>query len=78
MLEAVADEGLLGHSGGSRRELHAQTRRHPGLLGRTGEKSTTVSTITGLLERSGGHVFFEGLDMRDAPLEYKAYRIPRW
>jgi ABC-2 type transport system ATP-binding protein len=44
-----------------------------GLLGPNGSgKSTTVSIVTGLLEPSGGHVFFGGDDIRNNLLEYKA------
>src|ERR687891_178305 len=44
-----------------------------GLLGPNGSgKSTTVSILTGLLEPSGGRVYFEGVDIRDQPLDYKA------
>jgi ABC-2 type transport system ATP-binding protein len=44
-----------------------------GLLGPNGSgKSTTVSILTGLLEASGGRVYFDGLDTADRLVEYKA------
>jgi ABC-2 type transport system ATP-binding protein len=44
-----------------------------GLLGPNGSgKSTTVSMLTALLEPSGGQVLFDGIDVRDAPVDYKA------
>lgn len=44
-----------------------------GLLGPNGSgKSTTVSIVTSLLEPSGGQVRFNGVDVRDCLLDYKA------
>ena len=44
-----------------------------GLLGPNGSgKSTTVSIVTGLIEPSGGQVLFDGENIRNAPLDYKA------
>jgi ABC-2 type transport system ATP-binding protein len=45
-----------------------------GLLGPNGSgKSTTVSILAGLLEPSGGTVHFNGLDVRENLLHYKAH-----
>jgi ABC-2 type transport system ATP-binding protein len=44
-----------------------------GLLGPNGSgKSTTVSIVTSLLEPSGGQVRFNGVDVRECLLDYKA------
>ena len=44
-----------------------------GLLGPNGSgKSTTVSMLTGLREPSTGQIFFDGHNIADRPVEYKA------
>src|SRR3979409_2565171 len=44
-----------------------------GLLGPNGSgKSTTVSLLTGLREPSAGQIWFDGCNIADRPVEYKA------
>ncbi len=43
-----------------------------GYLGPNGSgKTTTVNMLTGLLEPTRGHIYFDGLDIGDNPIEYK-------
>ena len=43
-----------------------------GYLGPNGSgKSTTMKMITGLIERSSGHIFFEGRPIEDDPIAYR-------
>ena len=45
-----------------------------GYLGPNGSgKTTTVGMLTGLVEPSGGAVFFRGADIADDPIEYRRH-----